>query len=255
MAGEGGDGPSPAPVPVRHRCDPAALSLPPMPEHRRYLHWERTIIAGTCTGTGASPVPAPRPEYGRYLTPGPEHCRYLRYLHRDRGSPKAPAHGLSGRGARPVRSRAKRRAPFPPSSAGRSPDEAGGRWGLLQPHRGQPGKAAPELRACFKSQIASDAGARPPPREQCAGPGPPPPAIARPWVLAKGGGKPNQIFPSSNIWGPSPRRGPGAAGKAEKTRVEIIRSDLFPWSDSSFEQLPNGSFCLSESFSSRFCSD
>lgn len=192
-------------------------------------------MAGTYTGTGASPVsPIPAPGPGQSESPGTR-------AERPRGT------------AGPVQGKAE--GSFPPSSAGRSPDEAGGRWGLLQPHRGQPGKAASELRACFKSQIASDAGARPPPREQCAAPGPPPPAIARPWVLAKGGGKPNQIFPSSNIWGPSPRRGPGAAGKAEKTRVEIIRSDLFPWSDSSFEQLPNGSFCLSESFSSRFCSD
>lgn len=76
--------------------------------------------------------------------------------------------------------------------------------------------------------------------------------------LEEGGGggvEAERLFFPSPISGAVPPAGSGAAGKAEKTRVEIIRSDLFPRSDSSFERLPNGSFCLSESFSSRFCSD
>lgn len=213
--------------------------------YHQYLH-RGGSTSGTSTGARASPLPALGAES-------------LRYLHKERsisgisdtctgaGQTRAERpRGMAG----PAQGKAE--PPFPRGWRGRSPAEAGGRRALFQPHRR---KMAPELGACFKSQIAPGAGARPPPREQCAAPGPPPPAIARPWISERGGGKPNQILPSSNIWGPSPRRGPGAAGKAEKTRVEIIRSDLFPWSDSSFEQLPNGSFCLSESFSSRFCSD
>lgn len=130
------------------------------------------------------------------------------------------------------------------------PGEKGGRRVLFRP-----GNAA--IGACFKSQMGSDPGARPPPREQCAAPRPPPAATARPRAGGggRGGVEAERLFFPSPISGAVPPAGSGAAGKAEKTRVEIIRSDLFPRSDSSFERLPNGSFCLSESFSSRFCSD
>lgn len=193
--------------------------LGPAPEHLQRLHRERST-AGTTPGhhpRSPDPCPGARPAPG--AGPGPE---------------------------RPGRDRAER-----PRLAREKP--RGLRTGkrLIPAAPGTAGKAAPALGACFKSQMASGAGARPPRREQCAAARPPPPA---PPGLGEGRGSPSGSSAPRLSGGRSPA-GPGAAGKAEKTRVEIIRSDLFPWSDSSFEQLPNGSFCLSESFSSRFCSD
>lgn len=252
------------PCRLQPRCDPAALSLPPRPEHLRlaaleaedlrYLHRGRSI-AGTCTGSGASPVPTPRLEH-------------LRYLHRDRsisGTCTGTGTGRrAGRGAErprgtagPVQGKVERPLPppHPESGPGETPMKKRGKGLYFSPTGGsgerRPRSSEPVLKV--KSFRVPELVHRPGNNEVPLVHLPlPSPGLG---FWKREGGKPNQIFPSANIWGPSPRRGPGAAGKAEKTRVEIIRSDLFPWSDSSFEQLPNGSFCLSESFSSRFCSD
>lgn len=179
------------------------------PKHLQYQHRCRNTAG---TSTGAPSVP----------TPGMEHLRDLRYLRRERSTagttpehlrclrrerstaentpehlrcpgpcPGArPAHvraqGLSGGGARPGRAGAQRSDLAPPRLAREK--SRGRRIGksFISAAPGAAGKAAPAPGACFKSQMASGAGARPPPREQCTAPHPPPPA--RPG-LGEGRGK------------------------------------------------------------------
>lgn len=89
------------------RSGTSLLSPVPAPgwKHLRHQHRGQSI-AVTSTRSRVSPVP----------TQGEKHLRYLRYLHRGRGRP-----GLSGRGARPDRPRAKRTRRFLGVGEGEAP--------------------------------------------------------------------------------------------------------------------------------------
>lgn len=136
--------------------DPAAISLPPGPQHRRYQHRMQSI-SNTCTGGRASPlspVPTSGPEHLRYLHwewsisrtyTGSEHLRCLRCLHRDRGRSTCWAERPWGT-AGPVQGKAER--PFPPVfSRGKAPMKE--RERLYFSSSAVAGKGSPEAQSLF----------------------------------------------------------------------------------------------------------